>query len=250
MLINSFIKKTVKKLLALFPIAISKNEFYDRYTKKIIASHCNNNSVCIDIGSNEGKILNLMISAAPNSKHYAFEPIPSLCSDLIKKYANQALIYPIALSDQKGFSEFNFVTTNSALSGLKKRPYPSSYLAETIVVATDLLDNIITEEKKISLIKIDVEGGEWNVLNGAKNTIHRSNPLILFECGKIGGDLYGFDASAMFDLFYDSFNYRIYTLKGWLNGTSELSFSEFEKYFKTGSEYFFLAAPKNIHKNS
>ena len=100
------------------------------------------------------------------------------------------------------------------------------------------------------MIKIDVEGGEWNVLNGAINTIQRSNPLILFECGKIGGELYGFDAFKIYQFFHDVFDYRIYTLKGWLTETQELSFAEFEKNYETGKEYFFLAAPKSIHKNS
>ncbi len=250
MQLHYFIKKIVKQLLAFSPIAIGKNDVYDRFTKQIIAAHCDKDSVCIDIGANEGKILALMIQTAPLAKHYAFEPIPRLCNNLIKKYSNHAWIFPIALSDQKGISQFNLVTTNTALSGLKKRPYVSPHQDETIEVPTDLLDNMISVETKISLIKIDVEGGEWNVLNGAINTIQRSNPLILFECGKIGGDLYGFDATKIYQLFQDVFNYRIYTLKGWLNETQGLSFAEFEKNYESGKEYFFLAAPKSIHKNS
>ena len=250
MSVSYFIKNIAKKLQAALPFAISKNEVYDRSTHKIISSHCKQDSVCIDIGANEGKILKWMIKTAPLAKHYAFEPIPSLYQQLKLKYGNQAIIFPIALSNQKGMSKFNHVTTNNALSGFKKRPYKSSHQEKTIEVATDLLDHMIDEVEKISLIKIDVEGGEWNVLKGASKTILHSKPIILFECGKIGGELYGYSGSDMYLLFNDFFGYQIYTLKGWLHAKKELSYPEFEKFYETGKEYFFLAAPKSISKNS
>jgi FkbM family methyltransferase len=248
--IRTFIKKIAKELQASLPYAIGKNEVYDRFTKEIITTLCKKESICIDIGANEGKILDWIIEAAPLSKHYAFEPIPKLYSQLLSKYSAHASILPIALSNHKGTSKFNFVTTNAALSGLKKRPYASFHQEETIEVSIDLLDNIINEDEKICLIKIDVEGGEWHVLEGASKTILRSNPIILFECGKIGGELYGFSAADIYQHFHQFYDYQIYTLKGWLKTKTDLSFSAFEKYFENGKEYFFLAAPKNIHKNS
>lgn len=250
MSVSYFIKNIAKKLQAALPFAIGKNEVYDRSTKKIITSHCKHDSVCIDIGANEGKILKWMIKTSPLAKHYAFEPIPSLYHQLKSNFANHTIIFPIALSNQKGMSKFNLVTTNTALSGLKKRPYKSSHQEETIEVATDLLDHMIDEVEKISLIKIDVEGGEWNVLKGASKTILHSKPIILFECGKIGGELYGYAASDIYQLFNNLFEYQIYTLNEWLHTKKELSYTEFEKFYETGKEYFFLAAPKSISKNS
>jgi FkbM family methyltransferase len=245
-----FIKKIAKKLQATLPFAIGKNEIYDRYTKEIIVTYCKPDAVCIDIGANEGKILDWIIQIAPQTTHYAFEPIPSLYQKLKLKYADRAKIFPIALSNQKGSSNFNLVTTNSALSGFKKRPYPSYHREKAIEVATDLLDQIIHENVKVALIKIDVEGGEWNVLKGASKTIQQNKPIILFECGKIGGALYEYTASDMYHLFSLSFEYHIYTLKGWLKTKTELSFIEFEMFYENGKEYFFLAAPKSMHKNS
>lgn len=245
-----FIKKIAKKLQAALPFAVGKNEVYDRYTKKVLSIHCNPNSICIDIGANEGKILEWIIQNSPRAMHYAFEPIPSLYNQLKVKYSNQAMIFPIALSNQTAISSFNLVTTNTALSGLMKRPYPSFHKEQEIEVTTDLLDNIIKENERISLIKIDVEGGEWNVLKGASKTICRSKPIILFECGKLGGELYGFTAIDIYQFLTQSIEYRIYTLKGWLKIKNELSFLEFSEYYESGREFFFLAAPKSIPKNS
>jgi FkbM family methyltransferase len=222
---------------------LGKNELYDRYTKKIIFKHCKQDSNCIDIGANEGKILQWMIETAPNGNHIAFEPIPSLLAKLKLQFGSKALILPIALSDKRGISPFNYVINNPALSGLLKRPYPNHYQEKQIEVTTELLDYIIEANQKISLIKMDVEGGEWNVLQGAIKTIHRTQPLILFECGKIGGDLYKFSDINMFQLFNNILKYRIFTLKGWLESATPLTSSDFSKYYENGSEYFFVAAP-------
>ncbi len=43
------------------------------------------------------------------------------------------------------------------------------------------LDSIISENQNITLIKIDVEGHELEVIDGAKETIKRCRPLVLFE---------------------------------------------------------------------
>lgn len=248
MLVPAFIKNIAKKLQPLLPFAVSKNELYDRSTKKIISKHCKQDSNCIDIGANEGKILQWMIEISPNGKHIAFEPIPSLYDNLKLKYRSNALILNIALSDQQSVSQFNYVTSDPALSGLLKRPYPNYHHEKQIAVNTDTLDNLIAINHKISLIKMDVEGGEWHVLQGAINSINRDKPLILFECGKIGGDIYGFNDTEMYQLFNTQLHYQLYTLEGWLKAASPLTSIDFKAYYENGEEYFFLAAPIDIEQ--
>lgn len=241
--IAAYIKIIAKKLQSILPFAISKNEQYDRSTKKIIFKICRPDSACIDIGSNEGKILDWMISAAPLATHYAFEPIPELYESLTLKYQQQARIFPIALSQEKGKKIFNYVVGNPALSGLKKRPDTSSLQHLKFEVETDLLDNLIPLNQKIQLIKMDVEGGEWHVLRGASGLIQKNKPFILFEFGKIGAEMYDFSAIEIFDLFTQYFDYKIFTLKDWLDSNTALSFERFEYFFENGKEYFFVAAP-------
>lgn len=248
MLVPAFIKNIAKKLQHLLPFAVGKNELYDRSTKKIISNHCKQDSNCIDIGANEGKILQWMIEISPNGKHIAFEPIPSLYDNLKLKYESNALILNIALSDQQSVSQFNYVTSDPALSGLLKRAYPNYHHEKQIAVNTDILDNLIDINQKISLIKMDVEGGEWHVLQGAINTIKRDKPLILFECGKIGGDIYGFNDTEMYQLFNTQLHYQLYTLEGWLKAASPLTSIDFKAYYENGEEYFFLAAPIDIEQ--
>ena len=54
---------------------------------------------------------------------------------------------------------------------------------EKIKIEVDSLDNILKELKikKIDLMKVDVEGAEADVLEGAVKTLNKSHPKIVFE---------------------------------------------------------------------
>jgi FkbM family methyltransferase len=242
--LHFLIKHLAKTILAWLPIALTKNERYDRLTKRVIDKYCQNNSNCIDIGAHEGRILAMMLAAAPNGRHHAFEPIPALFEQLKKSFGARAILYSQALSNQSGLSNFNLVLSNPALSGIKKRPYWKTEIDSNIQVRTALLDHLIGPDEQIDLIKMDVEGAELLVIEGAINTITRCKPLILFECGQLGGITYDFSAKDAFDLLDLRLKYQIFTLDGWLKQKSALNFTEFQQYFDQGTEFFFLAKPK------
>lgn len=239
----SSFKQILKLLLSLSPIAFSKNAQYDKLTKKIIKQVCKPDSVCIDIGCHEGSILEMMIDAAPNAKHYAFEPIEELYRTLKVKFHTHAKIHCLALSNKRSIENFNLVLTDMAYSGLLKRAYDGKEKDASIFVNTDLLDNIIQPDKKITLIKIDVEGAELWVLQGAIKTIQSSQPLILFEFGKAGASAYDYDDNTIFQFIIESLNYTIFTLENWLSKSGNISATQFSDFYQTGSEYFFVAAP-------
>lgn len=242
----SHLKKIAKKIHSTSPISFSRNETYDRLTKKIIQRIATNNGVCIDIGAHEGKILQWMVSYLPNATHYAFEPIPVLYDRLNIKFADKAIISATAIGNENSTSNFNLVLTNMAYSGLNKRAYDKTETDTTIQVQTAKLDSIIPISEKISLIKIDVEGAELLVLKGAKNIINKCKPLILFECGKAGGDAYHFSANEVYDLLSNDYEYTIYTLNNWLQNKESTNKNQFNNYFDTGKEFFFLAAPNQL----
>lgn len=71
----------------------------------------------------------------------------------------------------------------------------------------------------IGLIKIDVEGFEKNVLEGAQETLRRSNyPLLLFESWRESRASEGLPAKQLRDelfAYIQSLNYRIVPVNGW-----------------------------------
>ncbi len=239
----SLLKNILRRILIWLNIDLTKNLKYDRLTQKIIKRCVSKNSICIDIGSHKGEILDLFLKESPLNRHIALEPIPYLADNLVKKYSHKCDIYSLALSNTRGTSEFNFVINKPAYSGLKERNYDfGEAKLEKIKVNIDRLDNIVKKDKKIDFIKIDVEGGEFLVLKGAVDIIRFSRPTIIFEFGLGASDFYNSTPEDLFKWFTEEMNYSIYTLEGFINNQNGLDKSIFNKLYYDNTEYYFIAA--------
>ncbi len=240
------LKQLLKQLLKNIPIAFTQNQRYDAQTQKVIAKVCKANSNCIDIGCHKGEVLDMIRKHAPNGKHFAFEPLPHLFQFLLEKYANSnCKIFDFALSDREEMQAFNYVISNPAYSGLIKRKYDRSNEQDTtITVQTKKLDDIIPIDLPIALIKIDIEGGEMGAMLGGINTIKRCKPVIIFEHGLGGSDLYGTTPDKMFT-FLDNVGLSVSTMKRWLNGESAFTCEAFKEQFDEQLNYYFIAYPKD-----
>ena len=236
------IKEILRTTLIFLHLDITKNLEYDRLTKMIMKNNLAIDSNCIDIGCHKGEILDLMFKYSPKGNHYAFEPIPYLYSELAKKYQNKAKVFPYALSDKNGKTSFQLVKNAPAYSGIKKRRYdiPNPEIEE-IKVELKTLDSIVPLNEKVDFIKIDVEGGEFGVLRGAENVIKKNKPIIIFECGKGASDYYGTTPLNIFNYITQELELKIFTLKSYMENEKPLSLVDFENYFNSNKEYYFVA---------
>lgn len=236
-------KRILKRLLRYSPIAITKNQHYDRLTKKVISKVCRPDSNCIDVGCHKGEILDLMLAAAPDGRHWGFEPIPALYQALAEKYSGtRCTISPIALSNATGEASFNYVTTNPSYSGLLRREYDRPNEEDTnIIVQTAKLDDVLPAGIAVGLIKIDVEGAEMLVLQGARDTIARSKPVVIFEHGIGASDIYGTGPDEVFT-FFQSLGYGIYLLEGFLGKKAAFTESQFAAQYHGKKNFYFVAA--------
>jgi len=241
-------KSLIKSILKKLPIPLSKNHLYDLQTKKIVKQCLKDDSNCIDIGCYKGEILDLFLSHSPYGMHWAFEPIPSLYSQLVRKYKNNrnCSILNYALNDQAGIATFNYVVTNPSYSGLLKRDYDRPFEKdEHIQVKTELLDNLILENIPIHLIKIDVEGAELLVLNGARKLITRNLPIVIFEHGLGASNHYGTISEKVYNYFSD-LSLNVSTMGRFLNKLEPLTLEEFRNHYNNKIDYYFLAYPENV----
>lgn len=236
-------KRILKRILRHSPVALTKNQRYDRLTKKVIRAVCRPGSNCIDVGCHKGEILDLMRAAAPAGRHWGFEPIPDLYEALLKKYAGtNCKISPIALSNEAGQAQFNYVTSNPSYSGLLRRKYDRPNEADTsITVQTARLDDVLPADTAVDLMKIDVEGAEMLVLAGAKETIVRAKPVIIFEHGIGASDVYGTGPEEVFAFFY-SLGYGIYLLEDFLAKKIPFTQAQFSRQYYGKKNFYFVAA--------
>lgn len=238
---KEFIKALIKKL----PIAFTQNQKYDAQTKHVIAKVCNSNTNCVDIGAHKGEVLDIMLKYATEGSHYAFEPIPDMHDALLEKYStdDRCIVMDYALSDNKGISEFNYVVSNPSYSGLKKRKYDRDNEQDTkIQVRTEQLDSVLPAGYLPGLIKIDVEGGELGVLEGAKETIKKAKPVIIFEHGLGASDFYGATPEKVYKILNEC-GLQVSTMQNWLKSLPSFSAQDFCSRYYNKLDYYFIAYP-------
>jgi len=239
-------KAIIKNLIKKLPIAFTRNQKYDRQTRQVIKMVCKPESNCIDVGCHKGEILDYIRRVAPGGTHYGFEPIPELFEKLNSKYKNtNCIVQPLAVSNTKGQASFNYVISNPSYSGFKKRTYdrPNEKDFE-ITVDTDLLDNIIPQNLNIDFIKIDVEGAELLVLEGAERLIKKNKPVIVFEYGIGGSDFYESNPDRIF-LLLENHGLSVSLLDRWLKKLPPLALEEFKREYYQKLNFFFIAYPAN-----
>ncbi len=236
----------VKAILNFLGIFLTRNQYYDAAAQRIYRQLIRDGANCIDIGCHKGEILDQFLHYSPGGTHFAFEPIPVLYEGLKQKYGRHSNVhlYPNALAREDGTTVFQYVTNAPAYSGLRKRKYDIAN-PEIIPISIEKkrLDDVIPLNLPISLIKIDVEGAEYEVFMGGVKLISQNRPHILFEFGLGAADYYNVTPAAMYALLCETLKLKIYTLKGWLHKEAPLNLEELEYLYGNNKEYYFLASP-------
>lgn len=218
---------------------------YDRQTQQIMGKVLKRSSNCVDVGCHKGSVLIGMLRNAPAGQHFAFEPIPDLADRLRQRFPT-VRVHQLALSDAAGSATFQHIESEPGYSGFRRMGYvPDSAVVKQIEVRVDTLDHVLPPDLPITLIKIDVEGAQLQVLKGATETIRRNKPFIVFEHGKSAEEAYGIRSEQVFDFLTGDCGLRVSLLDAWLNGRPPLDRTGFAGsvgHF-AGSEFVFLAHP-------
>lgn len=143
-----------------------------------------------DVGANIGQTALRFAKHFPLAKIHSFEPVNSVYQKLCAATRNNDNIkcYHLALSHVK--EQVSIAVSEddqfSVLNSLKSNLQNNSPKTKQETIQTDTLDNFISENgiSSIDLLKIDTEGYEIPVLNGAKNALENNRvKLIYLEVG-------------------------------------------------------------------
>lgn len=184
---------------------ILKGEVFEPETLKYIAENVKQGDI-IHAGTFFGDFIPAFSqSVSKKAKVWAFEPNPESfrCAQItmmLNDVQNVSLVNAglgdkvsrinLTTKDKKGVS----LGGASTITGLKK--------GSEIMIDVQTIDSFIPDDRDISIVQLDVEGFEKQVLMGALKTIKRCRPILILE------DDHGFTRSKWFVENILSLNYK------------------------------------------
>jgi FkbM family methyltransferase len=159
---------------------------YDRPTTQFLQTVLRPDDVCLDIGANCGALTLVAASVIQTGHIYAFEPAPAIRARLEGNIASnpgladRVTVVNLGLGQERGqlcYQEDPNFRGNGSLF------HPGEIQSGEIQVEIITLDEWITTQAiaRVNVIKIDVEGMEYAVFQGAQALLTRDHPLIYFE---------------------------------------------------------------------
>jgi FkbM family methyltransferase len=184
---GNFYREARRTLRSFCPQAVlnwREARYYARYGEvelHLLEFLCQRHRDAIDVGANDGSYVHYLRRHA--RRVIAFEPMPTFARMLRRKFRRGVIVESVALSDAAGTVSLCMpvvdgavVTGCSTISSAASAVYPAH---RAIEVPMDRLDNVYGGD--VGFIKIDVEGHQQAVLDGAVETIRRCRPRMLVE---------------------------------------------------------------------
>ena len=86
-----------------------------------------------------------------------------------------------------------------------------------------------------------MEGGEFEVIDGAQRIIFKHKPVILFEHIQGAAEYYQNNPQKMWQILVNQLGMKVNTMKGFLEQQKPFTLSHFKLLFETGQETYFIA---------
>jgi FkbM family methyltransferase len=147
----------------------------------ILAKLLPRGGTAIDVGANQGVFAYALTDIA--DRVIAFEPNPDYAFFARWMLRGRAEVHELALSEEPGRATLYVPLSDQGmvlhLAGSLKRAHSQFRNLTTYDVEVRTLDEFSLAD--VRFIKADVEGGEREVLDGARATIARDRPILLLE---------------------------------------------------------------------
>jgi FkbM family methyltransferase len=201
------------ELVSAFYAGARRVEHEEIALEAVLAAALGSAGTYVDVGSNRGQVLAEAVRLAPEGRHLAFEPIPALAAELRARFP-QVDCRELALGPRRETASFCHFTGLDGWSGLRRNPAidDAQGRPEYIEVQVSTLDEELADVQP-EMIKIDVEGAELGVLEGARGVLASARPMVACEHVTGAAALYGGSPGAIWDLL-DGLGYRITSITG------------------------------------
>jgi FkbM family methyltransferase len=168
----------------LFQVAMLMG-FHEPRVARLITREVRPGSVAIDVGHMIGYFSLLMAKCTgPGGAVHAFDPDPRAYERLVENVARNSMHWittnPLALGDRAGTARFG-IHERIGWSSTKEVKEFSEWTTVPIQTLDDYVAEHDLDPARISVVKVDAEGGELQVLKGARNTLSAGAPVVVVE---------------------------------------------------------------------
>ncbi len=264
-MINRSIKRLINyfgyELRGIKPILSHNN--YDAIHKFIVNKILElEDPIIFDVGANDGESIKRFRKIFPNLKIYSFEPDDKIFERLKKKYSNIKNIYlnNFGLSNKDGTQKFYSYSYDKMSSLIPLEVDSKLYKSRKIAKNSDKdfetekmvqlykLDSFANEKNisRINVLKIDVQGCEPEVIEGAYDYI-KKNKIDIIELEIILG--FGYSKSISFydvEKYLSKSGYRLIAIN---HDSNVISYSNYQVDLIYVNNFIFNQI-KNIHKEN
>lgn len=162
---------------------------YEDGLAKVIEEKIDRNRDAIDVGANCGFYTVLLAKLLAERRIVAIEPTKNALKNLRRNIelnfiSRNVVVYEGVATDKKGETTLNIIDGHEEFSTIGGMVHPAmiSEQSKSIKVSATTIDEIVNSTGiSCGFIKIDVEGHEFSVLSGARETLRKHRPLILAE---------------------------------------------------------------------
>ena len=183
--------------------------FYSEEQLRVLNHWLEPDMIFVDVGANQGEFTVFAAKRLTQGQVIAFEPVSVLFQKL-KRNINANNLTNVQLI-QKGLDNKNhqlsiYTIEGNFEDGTRHEGLPTLYPTPTRskiceVIELTYLDDFVDSQNlsRIDVIKIDVEGAELAVLQGARETLRRFKPVILMEVNEETSQAAGYSSRALLD---------------------------------------------------
>jgi FkbM family methyltransferase len=175
---------------ALIPSAPHNREHYNEFIVWINNLCPGEARLIIDVGANHGDFAEAAGTLFPQAEIWLFEPLPFLCEELRKKsgrFSKPWVVHQCALGEKETITDLwvdpmrDDIGSLVGFGGSHQENARSTSRPEKILCEVRPLDNFAAKSSqgKIDLLKIDVEGFEFEVLQGGQHVLAQTQAVLV-----------------------------------------------------------------------
>lgn len=141
-----------------------------------------------DVGANRGQFGLAAMTAFPDAQIHCYEPLPGPFRELARAFRSCPRVHchPLGLGDRAGGASIRMASQDQSSSLLPmhsnhRKAYPQIQEGESVGITLTTLENELRRIQPVGpiLLKIDTQGYEWRVLEGAGPLLSKIEWILL-----------------------------------------------------------------------